>query len=214
MKRIVCICLAAFLLLLAGCSGESGKDAASGASLQSGTSAAPPAAGESGAAGTASGTSEEEAQPRIPGLKAGIYFGMTKAQLDALEPNMELDETMEEENWCAFETVGGTPLYDFAKDKGIDVVNSYTLIDGKVAVMEVMANSNQITPSVFEDLAEQYGQLYGAEGKVYEDEYGAGMTSHTCTMVSGDVKLEMELLTDIPEDMNRENYLCLKFTPI
>ena len=82
MKRIVCICLAAFLLLLAGCSGESGKDAASGASLQSGTSAAPPAAGESGAAGTASGTSEEEAQPRIPGLKAVSYTHLVSPQGD------------------------------------------------------------------------------------------------------------------------------------
>lgn len=216
MKRIICIVLAAGLLLLAGCSGGAGEDTADGASGsgQPGTSSAASGAGTSGGAGTSSGTASAGAQSQIPGIKAGIYFGMTKAELDAMEPNMELDETMEEENWCAFETVGGTPLYDFAHPKGIDVVNSYTIIEGKVALVEVLANSNQITPSVFEDLADAYGELYGADVNVYEDETEIGMASYTCAMATEDVKLEMELLTDIPEEMNRENYLCLRFTPL
>lgn len=209
MKRLLSICLAIGLLAMGGC-GKQPAGGSGGASSGSGvTSAASGSVSGAGADGTQAADDRS-----IPGFKAGVYFGMTKAELDQVEPELEFDDTEENENWCSFETVGGTPLYDLAAPRGADVVNSYTFIDGKLASLLVIASSDQFEETEFNRLAEAYGDLYGVEANINKQTVDFGMVSYTAILGTEKGKVSMELLTDIPEDQAQENYLTVLFEPV
>lgn len=209
MKKLLSICLVLGLLVLGGCSKQP-ADGGSGASDGAGVT--------SGVSGGVSGTGADGAQTAetrsILGFKAGVYFGMTKAELDQVEPELELDDTEENENWCSFETVGGTPFYDLAAPKGADVVNSYTFIDGKLANLLVISSSNQFKEAEFNQLAKAYGDLYGVEVTTNKQTIDFGMVSYTANLGTEKGKVSIELLTDIPEDQAQENYLTVLFEPV
>ena len=196
MKKILSIFLLIGILAFSGC----GKQP-SGDSVSDGSGNPSQAAG-SGVSGAAAG------------VKQGVYFGMTKAELDQIEPELELDETETNENWCSFETVNGTPLYDLAVSFDGYVVNSYTFIDGKLANLQLISSSNQFGQAEFNKLAESNGQLYDVEVTTNKQTVDYGMVSYTASLGSEKGKVSIELLTDIPADQGQENYLTVLFEPV
>ncbi len=206
MKKFLSICLILGLLAFGGC-GKQPADSAAGGSGNS-----------SLVSGDVSDTQPDGTQTAdarsIPGVKEGVYFGMTKAELDQLEPELEFDDSETNENWCSFETVGGTPLYDLAVSKDSYVVNSYTFINGKLANLQLISSSNQFGEDEFNRLAEAYGELYDAQVTTNKQTVEFGMVSYTASLGTERGKVSIELLTDIPADQAQENYLTVLFEPV
>lgn len=214
MKKILAICLAVGLLALSGC-GKQPADSGE-TSLPSGGSQAESGAASgtaSGGTGAASGDGQKS-DNAIPGFKQGVYFGMTKAELEALEPELVLDENETEENWCAFETVAGTPFYDLAVKNEVDAVNSYTFINGKLATIDVIASTNQFTEKDVENLGYAYVDLLGGSMLSDTQKLDMGMVNYVATVKGATCKVTVELLTNIPADQEMENYLTARFEPV
>lgn len=208
MKKFLSICLVLGLLAFGGC----GKQPADSDSAADGSGEPSLVSGD--LSGTETDGSQTSDSRSIPGIKAGVYFGMTKAELDQIEPELEFDDTEANENWCSFETVGGTPLYDLAVSEDTYVVNSYTFINGKLANLLLISSSNQFGEAEFNWLAESYGQLYGVKVTTHKQTVDFGMVSYTASLGSEKGKVSIELLTDIPADQAQENYLTVLFEPV
>lgn len=205
MKGILSVILIAGLLALAGCSGTPAEDTTS-------TSSSPSTVSQSSSTvDQSTTTSQESAQPvsEIQGFKSGIHFGMSREDLAAVEPDMVQDTSAEGEIWCAFETVSGTPVYDLAVRKGVDLTNCYTFVSDQLASVEAYIESNEVRNDDYLALSDEYSEIFGVKAQTTVETVGP-TAYQTSVFQNGQTKLTLSLVSDIPDQLN---YLSLIFEP-
>lgn len=213
MKKVLAVLLAAGLLLLTSCSGkdQAGGGSSSAVAASSGPSVGSDTEGSSSAVSDQQVPSDEkDAIASIPGFKTGVFFGMTKDELMAVEPELVRAEGEEEEIWCSFETVSGTPVYELASAISIDLTNCYTFTNGKLASVEAYTESSKVTVDDYLELIDAYDKIYGVMDRTSTDEI-EGITYNTSIIENDKAKLTLSFISNIPD---QEDYLSLIFEPV